>query len=152
MLANREDISPGWKRWRVDGVDARGRKYVHGPFGGTQSDADAVLVSVSWELSEQDKTELLEWVQKRNDVSSFDYTNRDITESDGEKYIFQWFAESQGDDAMTVAWWIKGLKVGAFNSLRDAIGYSTVQGSDIKSRAGLMDSLDPEYNLTVQAP
>jgi hypothetical protein len=149
-LANREDVGPGIKRWRVNGLDARGRIYVHGPFNGTQAEADVVRDSVVWELTEADKAELLAWVQARNTVASFDYTDRDITEADGEEYIFQWFAEAQGDDAMTVAWWMDSINTGKFNSIRDRIGYTGQQGADITSRFTFMVSVEPWYQFTTE--
>jgi hypothetical protein len=149
-LANREDFGPGVKRWRVNGLDARGRIYVHGPFNGTQAEADVVRDSVVWELTEADKAELLAWVQARNTVASFDYTDRDITEADGEEYIFQWFAEAQGDDAMTVAWWMDSINTGKFNSIRDRIGYTGQQGADITSRFTFMVSVEPWYQFTTE--
>jgi len=151
-LANREDLVPGWKRWRVDGVDAKGRNYVHGPFGGTQADADAVLASVIWELTGADNADLLQWVQARNTVDSFDYTDRDITQADGEEYIYQWFAEAAGDDAMTVAWWMDDINTGKFNAIRDRIGYTGDQGADITSRFTFMVAVEPWYQFTVEAP
>ncbi len=42
MLANREDIGPGIKRWRVDAIDALGGVWVHGPFSGTRAEAEVI--------------------------------------------------------------------------------------------------------------
>jgi len=151
-LANRDDIAPGWKRWRVEGVDAKGRNYVHGPFGGTQADAETIKDGVVWDLALTDNSELLEWVQDRKTVASFDYANRDITENDGEEYIFQWFAESLGVDAITVAWWMDSINTGKFNSIRDRIGYTGQQGADITSRFTFMVSVEPWYDFIVEAP
>ncbi len=151
-IANREDIAPGWKRWRIEGKDARGRPWVLGPFGDIQVDAEARLAAVSWNLAEADNEDLLLWVQARNTVASFDYTDRDITLDDGEEYIFQWFAEAPGDDAMTVAWWMDGINTGKFNSIRDRIGYTGAQGADITSRFTFMVSVEPWYQFTVEAP
>ena len=153
LLANQPTAAePDRKRWRVDGVDARGHRYVHGPFGGTQAEADAILAGVVWELTAIDKSELLDWVTARNTVASFDYTNRDITQADGEEYIFQWFAEAQGDDAMLVAWWMDSINTGTFNAIRDRIGYTALQGADITSRFTFMVAVEPWYQFTVEAP
>jgi hypothetical protein len=151
-LANREDIGSGVKRWRVEGVDAKGRNYVHGPFSGTQAEADAILAGVTWELTAVDKSDLLAWVIDKNPVSTFDYTDRDITELQGEEYIFQWFAESSGDEAIKVAWWLDSLNTGAFNTIRDRIGYTGEQGANITSRFTFMMSVEPWYELTETAP
>ena len=103
LLANREDIGPGVKRWRVDGVDALGRIWVHGPFNGTQAEAEVIRDGVVWDLAEVDKTELLAWVQARNTVAAFDYTDRDVVQADGEEHVVRWLAEGLGAEAMTVA-------------------------------------------------
>ncbi len=152
MLANREDIGPGIKRWRVDGVDALDRIWVHGPFSGTQAEAEVIRDGVVWDLAELDKAELLAWVQARNTVADFDYTDRDIVQADGEEHVFQWFAESPGVDAITVAWWMDEINTGRFKAIRDRIGYTAAQGSAITSRFTFMVSVEPWYDLIVEAP
>ncbi len=151
IVANREDLGPGIKRWRVDARDARGRNYVHGPLFGTQAEAELVQTTVSWDLTKVDKANLLSWVQSRNTVASFDYSNRDIDEDAGEDHIYKWFAEAQGGDAITVAWWMDSLNTGAFNKIRDRLGYTGEQGADITSRFTFMVSVEPWYELTVEA-
>ena len=151
-LANREDIQPGWKKWRIEGIDALGRKWTHGSFGGTQAYAEAELTKPLWNLAAEDFAALLQWVQNLNAVADFDYNNRDITQADGEEYIFQWFAEAEGADAISVAWWMDDINTGKFNSIRDRIGYTGAQGSDITSRFTFMVSVEPWYNRKVRAP
>ncbi len=152
LLANREDIGPGVKRWRVDGVDVLGRIWVHGPFSGTQAEAEVIRDAVVWDLAEQDKAEVLAWVQERNTVAAFDYTDRDIVEADGEEHVFQWFAENLGAEAITVAWWMDGINTGKFNSIRDRIGYTGDQGATITIRFSDMVVVEPTYDLTIEAP
>ncbi len=152
LLANREDLGPGIKRWRVDAVDALGRIWVHGPFSGTLAEAEVIRDAVVFNLAEADKAELLTWVQARGTVVAFDYTDRDITEADGEEYIFQWFAEQMGAEAITVAWWLGDINTGVFNAIRDRIGYTGDQGSTITSRFQGMVTIEPFYNLTVEVP
>ncbi len=151
MLANREDIGPGVKRWRIDAVDALGRPWKHGSFSGTQTEGEAVRDSVVFDLAELDKRELLEWVQARNTVASFDYTNRDITEAQGEEHVFQWFMESLGAEAITVAWWFDSLNTGAFNAITTRMDI-VEHRMDITSRFTFMVSVDPWYNLTIEVP
>ncbi len=45
-LANREDLGPGIKRWRIDAVDDLGRRWVHGPFSGTRAKGESVRDAV----------------------------------------------------------------------------------------------------------
>ncbi len=152
MLANREDSGPGIKRWRVDGVDALGRIWVHGPFSGTQAEAEVIRDAVVWDLAELDLRDVLEWVQARNTVAAFDYTDRDITQAEAEEHVFKWFAESRGVDAITVAWWMDGINTGKFNSIRDRIGYTGDQGATITIRFSDMVVVEPTYDLTIEAP
>ena len=104
------------------------------------------------QLISQDKQDLLVWVQALNDVADFDYTGRDTDEDAGEEFIFQWFAENLGDDAITVAWWMDDINTGKFNSIRDRIGYTGIQGADITSRFTFMVSVEPWYDLTIETP
>ena len=152
LLANREDRGPGVKRWRVDATDARGRIWVHGPFFGTQAAGEVVRDAVAFDLAEQDKAELLEWVHARNTVAAFDYTGRDITEAQGEEHVFQWFAESPGAEAITVAWWLDSINTGTFNNILGRVGYTGDQGDSITSRFTSMVTVDPWYDLTIKAP
>jgi len=72
-LANRDDIAPGLKRWRVDGVDGKGRQWVHGPFLGTQVNAEAIRDS-AWtqqQLEQADEDEGLQFIENGGDPESF---------------------------------------------------------------------------------
>ncbi len=152
MLANREDIGPGIKRWRIDGVDDLGRIWVHGPITGTEAEGIVIRDAVIWQLAELDKRELVKWVQVRNTVASFNYTDRDIVQADGEEHVFQWFAESLGGEAITVAWWLDSITTGTFNAIRDRIGYTGVQGANITSRFTFMVAVEPWYDAIEEAP
>ncbi len=151
-LANREDVGAGIKRWRVDGLDARGRRWVRGPFFAIEAEAEAIRSTVVWNLSEADFAELLVWVQSRQSVADFDFTNRDINEDEGEEFIFQTFAESPGDEAIKLAWWMDDINTGKFNQIRDRLGYTGTQGADITSRFTFMVSVEPWYDFIVEAP
>ena len=96
--------------------------------------------------------ELLAWVQARNTVAAFDYTDRDIVQADGEEHVFQWFAGSPGTEAITVAWWMDDINTGKFNAIRDRIGYSGEAGANITSRFTFMVSVEPWYDAIEEAP
>lgn len=147
-------LGPGVKTWRIEAIDSRGRLWVQGSFKVTQAEAEAKRDAAVFDLVELDLRELLEFVQlgDPNTVAAFDYTNRDITEDAGEEHIFQWFAEAGGAEAITVAWWMDGINTGKFNSIRDRIGYTGAQGSDITSRFTFMVTVEPFYDLTIEAP
>ena len=156
-LANREDLGPGHKRWRVDGENLRGRPWKHGSFGGTLAEAEVIRDAITAEslgMAETDLAELLEFVQlgDPNTVAAFDYTDRDIVQADGEEHIFKWFAEAEGAEAITVAWWLESINTGTFNSIRNRIVYTGTQGADITSRFTFMGLAEPWYDLTVEAP
>ena len=149
-LANRDDIAPGMKKWRVDGVDAKGRGWKHGPFGPVDLvEAESIRDGVVWDLAGQDFSDLLEWVQALNTVATFDLTDRDITEDQGEEFITQWFAEALGQDAITVAWWLDGINTGLFNAITARIGYDGAQKSDITNRFTFLLVAEPWWDKTV---
>ncbi len=104
------------------------------------------------QLRAQDFRELLVWVQELNPVSTFDLTGRDITEDDGEEFIMKWFGESDGGDAITVAWWLDDINTGKFNSIRDRVGYTGVEGSTITQRFTFLLSAEPWWDVIVKAP
>jgi len=47
-LANRDDITPGMKRWRVDGKDGYGNRWVHGPFFALEGSNAEVIRDSAW--------------------------------------------------------------------------------------------------------
>lgn len=116
--------------------------------------AEAASDAFDWtvQLIGADQQELLEWVQALNTVADFDFSGRDIDEDAGEEFIFQWFAESEGSNAITVAWWMDDINTGQFNSIRDRIGYTGLQGADITSRFTFMVAVNPWYDFIVEAP
>lgn len=148
-LATRSDLGPGVKTWRVDGEDARGRRWVKGPFKVTRAEAEAIRDATSWDLAEADKRELLKWVQAGNTVASFDITNRDITEEQGEEHIFRWFMESLGADAITVSWWLDDINTGKFNAITTRMNI-VEHRSNITSRFTFMVSVEPWYDFTIE--
>ena len=72
-LANRDDIKPGFKKWRVDGVDGRGARWTLGPFGGTQVEAEVIRDS-AWsqdQLDDQDERSGVEFILDGGAPESF---------------------------------------------------------------------------------
>lgn len=135
---------------REDHTDARGNSHlVSYRTTKSQVEVEVDMNARVIDLASGDNQELLSWVKSRNTVASFDYTNRDINQLDGEEFIFQWFAESDGDEAITVAWWMDSINTGTFNNIRDRIGYTGQQGADITSRFQFMVLVEPWYNFTV---
>ena len=136
---------------RVSGIDAKGRSYIHGPFGADSLvAAEAVRDGVVWDLAGQDFNDLLEWVQALNTVATFDLTDRDITEDQGEEFITRWFAEAAGEDAITVAWWLDDINTGLFNAITARIGYDGTQKSDITNRFTFLLVAEPWWDKTVE--
>lgn len=150
-LANRDDVAPGMKKWRIEGVDARGRPWTHrlaNPM--LLADAEAIRDGVVWDLAALDFSNLLAWVQDRNTVADFDLTDRDITEDQGEEHIVTWFATNLGGEAITVAWWIEGLNPPSYTAIADRIGYTIQQRSDVQDRAIDLLAAEPRFDLLVE--
>lgn len=153
-LANREDIGVGIKRWRVDGVDGRDRSWVHGPFFGTQAEAD-IIRDAAWttqQLADVDLREVVLWVEDKNTVASLDYTNRDITEQEAEDHVAAEFARRPGEDAIRLAWWIESLNPTAWSTIGDRIGWTSQEQSDIQDRAISLTAAEPLYDTTYEVP
>jgi hypothetical protein len=89
-----------------------------------------------------------------NNPGTFEYTTplRDITELEAEDEIATHFAEEVGDQAAPFAWWIQNLNVPQWNTIRDRIGYSVADGNAIRSRATVIITAAPEYNLLIDDP
>jgi hypothetical protein len=153
-LANREDLGAGFKKWRIDGKDARGRRYTHGPFGGTQIEAEAVRDSIDWADArrEEDYKDALHWVQDGNLLDTFDLSNRDITLEQAEESVFAWFASKPGNEAMTVVWWMEQFNTGDFNAIRNRIGYSGDALSEIPLRVSALFNAIGHYDNTFKRP
>ncbi len=153
-LAFRPDLGLGVKRWRVDAVDALGRRWVHGPFSGTQAEGEVIRDAWTPDLAELDKRELLEFVQigAPNTVAVFDYTDRNITEDEGEEHVYLTFATSKHEIALTLAWWLDTLNTGARNNIAGRIGFSGQQRGRVDQRYPPMVVVLPWLDAVEGAP
>ncbi len=78
-LANWDDVGPGLKRWRVDGVDGRGDNWVHGPFTANLSDAESIRDS-AWpqaQLNDHEENLAHDFIQRGGDPALF--VRQDLT-------------------------------------------------------------------------
>ena len=138
-------------RCRVSGLDAVDRNWVHGPFwADSVVDAEGIRDGVVWDLAAVDFSDLLAWVQDRNTVATFDLTDRDITEEQGEEHIVTWFATNLGAEAITVAWWIESLNPPSYTAIANRIGYTTQQRTDVQDRAIDLLAAEPRFDLVVE--
>ena len=135
MLANREDMGAGIKRWRIDAVDAVGRRWKHGPFSGTQAAGEAVRDTVVFHTADQDRRDLLAHIGTRGSIETFDFAPRDIDGRQGEVAILLDFADMSGEQDIKIAWWIDALSDTDFNAIRRRAGFTTTQGARIRNRA-----------------
>ena len=74
LLANRDDIEPGMKRWRVDGEDGRGARWVHGPFFAVEGAAAEAIRDAAWsteQLEDHDEQKGVEFVEDGGAAESF---------------------------------------------------------------------------------
>jgi len=148
-LANRDDIEPGMKRWRVDGIDARDRDWVHGPFFALEGTPAEAIRDAAWttqQLQDVDLSEVIEWVELKNTVASFDFTNRDITEEQAEDHIATEFASRLGDAAIRLAWWIESLGPPSWTAIANRIGWTSQQRSDVQDRGIALEAAEASYD------
>ncbi len=134
-------------------VDAKGREWRRSRSRfASETVAQTAADAHDWtpQLQDRDFADLLVWVQDRNTVATFDLTGRDITEDDGEEFIMVWFAGHEGDEAITVAWWLDSINTGQFNTIRDRVPFTGVQGSTITSKFTFLLAAEPWWNVIVE--
>ena len=105
------------------------------------------------QLKDLDFDDLLVWTQApaKNDPSAFDFgPTRDLTLLEGEDRLFTHFAESVGEIAILLAWWIKGLNPPTFNTIRDRLGLNITDGDRVKDRAVALDDGEATFNDIVE--
>ena len=100
------------------------------------------------QLEDVDYQELLEFVRAfpgttENQPSDFDFTNRDLTLLEGEERLLVNFAVDV-ELALELAWWIALMNPPAFNAIRDRVGISSVEGSEMRAKA---DELNANLNF-----
>ncbi len=105
--------------------------------------------NVTEQLKEADFTDLLAWTQAKNNPDDFDFTGRDLTLLEGEERLMTWFATRDGEKAITIAWWIKGMNNPAFNPIRDRLGIDVTDGNTIRDRAVDLDGAERSFSSLV---
>jgi hypothetical protein len=104
---------------------------------------------LSEELQNTDISEVISWVQARNPVSTFDFTNRDITENQAEEEVAKHFAQSVGEIALLSAWWIESLTPPLWTAITTRLGWSTSAGEigdRVQVRAQGMVVVEDDFN------
>jgi hypothetical protein len=82
-LANREDLGAGVKRWRVDGVDSRGKRWTHGPFTAVEGAPAEAIRDAAWtteQLEDDDEQEGMAFVEAGGAHEGFVREDLTITE------------------------------------------------------------------------
>ena len=137
-------------RCRVSGVDTAGRNWASNPFwADSAAEAEDVRDNFVYNIEGRDSAEVLLWVQGRNDVANFNFTGLDLTEDQAEEHIVTWFATRDGDEAITVAWWIESLSPPSYTAIADRIGYTTEQRTIVQDRAIALLDAESLYNTKV---
>ena len=119
-----------------------------------EATAQIALDAHNWtpQLQNADFDDLLAWVQALSTVASFDLTDRDITEEQGEDFIAGTFSESPGVDAIRLAWWIESLGPPAWTAIFTRIGWTSQEGTDVQDRAISLNAAEPLFNTTLEVP
>ncbi len=143
MLANREDIAPGWKRWRADGADARGTRWVLGPFGGTLADAEAKR-DTAWPQQElEDHDELFGFGLIEQGMDPADYVPEDMSLNEWrERVVRRWWNTTIEEDSKFVC------LVAAYITTFTAQQISSILGVTVgKANKGLARAVDLRDNV-----
>ena len=135
-------------------TDAKGRVIVHSYLAQSEAQANTDMAArdVTPQLEESDFHDLLVWVKTKNGSDTFDWTDRDITELRGEELLLTWFAETRGDPAIAIAWWVNDFNPPQYNAIRDRVGFDPATGSEIQDRAIDLEAAEVRFNQTVKAP
>lgn len=104
------------------------------------------------QLKDADFADLLIWTQApaKNDPSTFDLTDRDITLIEGEDFLYEHFAEDDGSEAILLAWWLKGMNPPTINVIRDRAGLNVTDGNRVQDRAVALDDAEATFDDIVE--
>ncbi len=136
-------------------VDEKGREWRRsGARFANEAAATIVSDAFDWtpQLKDADFADLLIWTEApgKNDPDAFSLTDRDITLIEGEDFLYKHFAESVGDKAILLAWWLKGLNPPSINAIRDRAGLSVTDGDRVQDRAVALDDAEATFNDIVK--
>ena len=136
-------------------IDAKGREWSRSRARfADESAATVASDNYDWtlQLQEKDFDDLLAHVEApaKNDPDTFDLTGRDITLIEAEDFLYQHFAESPGDDAILLAWWLKGMNPPTINAIRTRLGVNVDDGDRIKDRAVALDDAEATFDDIVK--
>lgn len=149
-------------RWTISAIDTLGTSWTLGPFMATEAEAEArrVLMITDWpnvwNLAERDYADLLEFVMQGSvddtsfAVEFFDYTNRDITEIDGEKYVYWYFGAGDREAALNTVWWMDFLKPNQLNAIANNLGLDGVTEGLVEQRIPTLKNALPWLDAAVE--
>ncbi len=143
LLANREDIGPGVKTWRADGVDGRGQKWCAGPMLGTQAQAEAMR-DAAWiakQLEDHDERLGLEFIDEGGAPESF--TREDLTLVQWRRRLARkfWLANIEEDRKFL-------CKIAPYIATFTAVQIAAVLGiTEVKAQKGLDRAIDLRDNV-----
>ncbi len=116
--------------------------------------AQAALDAHDWtaQLEDVDFEDLLIWTQGKNTPGDFIFTNRDLTLLTGEEQLLVWFASHEGEEAITLAWWIEAMTPPVYSAIRDRVGYDSATGTRIQDRAIALLAVEPSFDVVEDTP
>jgi hypothetical protein len=135
-------------------VDDLFRQWLRGRSRFVDEDAaEAASDAFDWtvQLKDKDYQDLLGFVRAfpggaENEPSDFDFTDRDLTFLEGEERLLADFATNV-DLALELAWWVASMNPPAFNAIRDRLGISSIEGSEMRVKADELNA-NLNYNQT----
>jgi len=116
--------------------------------------AQTALDAHDWtvQLEDADFADMLVWVQAKSAPGDFTFTNRDLTLLDGEERLLVWFASHEGEQAITLAWWVEDMSPRGYSAIRDRVGYDVTTGTRIQDRAIALLAAEPLFNAVEETP
>lgn len=101
-------------------------------------------------LVNRDVSEVIAWVEAGNDLPTFNYTGRDITEDKAEEEVLKEFARRPGETAMVLSWWPEDLGTPQWNSLINRLGWDSELEQRVQDRSIALNVARPFYDQTEQ--
>ena len=101
-------------------------------------------------LVDRDVSEVIQHVEAGNDISTFDYTGRDITEDEAEEEVLKEFARRDGESAVILSWWPEDLGTPQWNQLINRLGWDSSLEQRVQDRSIALNVARPFYDQTEQ--
>ena len=136
-------------RVREEHTDTWGNKHNVGPYlvaSNAEADANLAARDLDESLKAGHISQVIGWVERGSDTSTFDYSITDITEDEAEEEVLKEFARRAGDSAIILSWWPENLGTPQWNQLINRLGWNSEIEQRVQDRSIALNVALPSYN------